>query len=87
MRKSMNNVIAAAVLVASVAAASVLYAHDPEGSNSHDMMGSGMMNMMGEMSEMMESCNRMMQGMTGDGTAEPNDQWRKETPVAPDQGN
>lgn len=90
MRKSMKTLTAAAALVASVATASALYAHDSESSKAHDgeMMGSGMMgmmNMMEEMSGMMDHCNQMMQGTTGDGTGRPNEQWRKQAPAVPEQ--
>lgn len=92
MRKSMKTLSATAVLIAGIAAASALYAHDSESSKAHDrgMMGSGMMgmmNMMEEMSGMMDRCNQMMQGMADDGTSEPNEQWRKEAPALPDQSN
>jgi hypothetical protein len=54
------------------------------------MMGRGMMGQggtMGQMSSMMESCNRMMQAMTGGGheSARPNEQWRDRSPRQPDQ--
>lgn len=92
MRNTMMSLAAAVALVAGVVTASALYAHDSESSKGHDgdMMGSGMMgmmNMMEEMSGMMDHCNQMMQGMTGDGTGKPNDQWHKEAPAVPDQGN
>jgi hypothetical protein len=88
----MNSLTAAVALAAVVAAASALYAHESEGSKAHDgeMMGSGMMgmmNMMGQMGGMMDHCNQMMQGMTGDGTGKPNEQWRKEAPAVPDQSD
>ena len=40
----------------------------------------GMMNMMGQMSEMMEGCNKMMQSMSHDGSGRPNEQWREKSP-------
>tara|TARA_Y100000588_G_scaffold339411_1_gene382076 strand:- start:297 stop:437 length:141 start_codon:yes stop_codon:yes gene_type:complete len=36
--------------------------------------------MMGQMSEMMEGCNRMMQSMSQEGSERPNEQWREKTP-------
>jgi hypothetical protein len=88
----MKTLVAAAALAASVLTASALYADNSDSSNAHDgaMMGSGMMGMMkmmGEMSGMMDHCNQMMQGTTGDGTGKPNEQWRRQAPAVPDQGN
>ena len=91
MRKSMKIFAVASALVAGVAIAPALYAHDSERSNG-SMMGPGMMdqggmmgmmNMMGQMSQMMDHCNEMMQG-AGDGrSGKPNEQWRKDTPAVP----
>ncbi len=65
MRKSLKALIVASAFVAGIAAAPTLYAHDSQ--DSQDSQGSGMMgggNMMSQMSEMMETCNKMMQDMT-----------------------
>jgi hypothetical protein len=66
---------------AAVAAFSVplaLQAHDSSSGRDgrSQMMGSGMMNRMGQMSDMMDHCNGMMQGAS----ARPNEQWRDGTP-------
>ncbi len=82
MRKSIKALAIASAVIASVAVAPALYAHDSEESGDA-MMGSGMMgmmNMMGQMSEMMEGCNRMMQSMSHDGSGRPNEQWREKSP-------
>ena len=88
MRKSMKIFAVASALVAGVAIAPALYAHDSERSNG-SMMGPGMMdqggmmgmmNMMGQMSQMVEHCNQVM----GDrGSGQPNEQWRSEQRDAP----
>ncbi|MGE0333885.1 MAG: hypothetical protein AB7Q76_01225 [Gammaproteobacteria bacterium] len=85
MRKSMKTLAVASTLIAGLAAAPALYAHDSEESGGSmmgpGMMGqSGMMGMMGQMSEMMENCNKMMQSMNHDGSGTPNEQWRKDAP-------
>ena len=63
MRRSMF-----AVAVA-LSVPSALQAHDdttsPRKEGGSMMGGSGMMNMMGQMGEMMDHCNRMMQGASG----------------------
>lgn len=46
------------------------------------MMGSGMMGIMQQMSGMMEGCSKMMQSVNQSGSAQPNEQWRKDTPQA-----
>lgn len=85
MRKSMKALAIASAVIAGLAVAPALYAHDSEESGD-SMMGSGMMgqggmmNMMGQMSEMMEGCNRMMQSMSHDGSERPNEQWREKSP-------
>ncbi|MCR5857414.1 hypothetical protein [Mesorhizobium sp. J428] len=79
MRKLIKALAIASAVIAGLAAAPALYAHDSEGSDDA-MMGSGMMGMMGQMSEMMEGCNRMMQSMSHDGTGRPNEQWREKSP-------
>lgn len=91
MRNSVKILAAAAALIASAALAPVLYAHDSGSADEHNgsmmgpgMMGEdGMMNMMGQMSQMMDNCNEMMQGAMGDGSGEPNEQWHKDAPAAP----
>lgn len=88
MRKSMKIFAVASALVAGVAIAPALYAHDSERS-SGSMMGpgmmdqGGMMSMMGQMSQMMDHCNEMMQGAGAGGVGKPNEQWRKDAPAAP----
>lgn len=84
MRNSVKTLAAAAALIASAALAPALYAHDSGSSDEHDgsMMGPGMMNMMGQMSQMMDNCSEMMQGTMGDGSGKPNEQWRKDAPTA-----
>ncbi len=75
MRKSLKALFVASAFVAGIAAAPTLYAHDSQASQGStmglgmmgggSMMGGGnMMNMMSQMSEMMETCNKMMQDMT-----------------------
>ncbi len=86
MRKSIKALAIASAIIASLAAAPALYAHDSEESGD-SMMGSGMMgqggmmNMMGRMNEMMETCNKMMQSMSHDGSGQPNEQWREKSPA------
>ena len=89
MRNSMKELLAVCALVASVAMASALYAADSRSSETQNgtKTGSGMMNMMQQMSGMMDHCSQMMQGMTGNGTGKPNEQWRKGAPAAPDEDN
>ena len=87
MRRSMKTLAVTFALVAGLAAAPALYAHDSEGSGGStmgpDMMGQGgMMGMMGQMSEMMENCNKMMQSVNHNGSGKPNEQWRKDAPKA-----
>ena len=85
MRKSMKILAIASTLVASLAAAPALHAHDPEGSGGSmmgpGMMGQGgMMGMMGQMSEMMEACDKMMQSMNHDRSGPPKEQKREHAP-------
>ena len=77
MRKSIKALAITSTVIAGLAAAPALYAHDSEESGGSMM---GMMNMMGQMSEMMEGCNRMMQSMSHDGSGRPNEQWREKSP-------
>ncbi len=92
MPTHLKTLIVAATLVAGLAAASALYAHDSNGSKGSmtgpSMMGDGnmmgMTNMTGQMRQMMENCNKMMQGMVGDHESRmPGDQWRNEDPGLP----
>jgi hypothetical protein len=90
MPRNLKTVVAAAALLGGLLAAPALYAHRTDGSG---MMGGmmqgrqgdmgqggmmeGTMDMMSQMSGMMEHCNEMMQG-TGDhesGAQRPNEQW------------
>jgi len=77
----------AATIVAGLALTSPIFADDNPSSSSN--MGSGMMehggmmDMMKQMSQMMESCNKMMQSTPGSG--KPNEQWRKDMPMQPDK--
>ncbi|MFP6758408.1 MAG: hypothetical protein VCC99_09360 [Alphaproteobacteria bacterium] len=90
MRKSLNFLIATTAIVTGLAFTSALYAGESDGSKmDRDMMGQGgMMNMMGQMGDMMESCGKMMQsGMAGGGAALPNDQWRDQGPAVADENN
>ena len=77
MHKQTKVLLVAAALAASLAAAPALLAND---SRDHGMMrrggmmsNGGVMGMMGSMMRMMERCSQMM----GDGSRQPNDQWRK----------
>ncbi len=75
MRRSMFATGAAAITAAALSLPSALQAHDdttsPRKERDAMMGGSGM-------SEMMDHCNRMMQGTSG----KPNEQWRQGTPPA-----
>ena len=65
MRKNLNTVIMASALAVALLSGTALYAHQSDGSQG-SMMGPGMMrqgDMMGQMSQMMATCNQMMQGM------------------------
>lgn len=87
MRKSTIVLTFASVFLAGVVAVPALYARDDHGSsgsmggmmgdgNRDDMMG--MMGMMRQMSQMMDHCNGMM------GDSRPNEQWRKNAPLKPE---
>lgn len=76
MRSSTKILAAAALLVAGLAAAPSLYAHEADRSGG-SMMGASMM---GEMSAMMAGCNEMMQSMRLGGSGSPNDQWHDGSP-------
>ncbi len=65
MKLNMKTLAVTSALVIGFGAAPLVYAHDTDGSQG-SMMGQGMMGqggMMGQMREMMETCNKMMQGM------------------------
>jgi hypothetical protein len=77
MRNPTYALSAAAALAVALALPAALQAQDatkPRGDGS-SMMGQGMMNMMGQMSQMMDHCNRMMQSARTD-SGKPNEQWR-----------
>ena len=83
MRKHLKTLLVASTLAAGLGAAPALYAHD-----SDDAGGSTMgRDMMGQMSSMMENCNRMMQAMMeGEhDPARPNEQRQERSPQQPDQ--
>src|SRR3546814_20768105 len=65
MRNPMKILAASSLLVAGLAIAPTLYAHESDGSG---MMGQG--GMMGQMSEMMAGCKEMMQSMNRVGRSE-----------------
>ena len=78
MRKSIKALAIASAVIASLAVAPALYAHDSEESGDA-MMGSGMvgmMNMMGQMSQMIATWNQMVQAMIP---------HRREEPLNPGQ--
>jgi len=76
MRRPITALAVASAGVAGLAAAPTLYAHDSDGSGG-SMMGPGMM---GQMSAMLESCNRMMPSMNHSGSGKPNEQWGQDAP-------
>lgn len=83
MRKSVFAAGVAAAMAAALSMPSTLQAHDtssPRGERG-SMMGPGMMNGKGQMSQMMDHCAQMMQGAS----SRPNEQWRESTPPAGDQ--
>lgn len=92
MLDHLKPVAAAAVLIAGLAVAPILYANDAK-TPEHDQstMGQamkghgGMMNMMGQKNQMMDHCAEMMQGAMGDSADRPNEQWRKQAPKAPEK--
>jgi hypothetical protein len=78
----------AATTVAGFALTSPIFAADDNpspGSNmgSGMMEHGGMMDMMKQMSQMMESCNKMMQSTPDSG--KPNEQWRRDMPMQPEK--
>ena len=85
MNIQLKALVVAGALIIGLAAAPSIYAHESQGSQG-SMMGSGMvgggnmMGMMGRMKEMMETCNKMMQGMMKNHDAQ------KPTGPSPGQG-
>lgn len=67
MRTQLKTLAAAAALVAGLAVAPAVYAHQSQGPRGSMMGGGGMM---GQMNEMMGTCNKMMQGMMKDHDSE-----------------
>ncbi len=63
MRTQLKTLAVAATLVAGFAAAPAVYAHQSQGSQGSMMGGGNMMGMMGQMNEMIGTCNKIMQGM------------------------
>lgn len=95
MRPNLKSLVAASALVAGLVAAPALYAQDEPAASQPPMMGQGMMGqggmmqggqggmmtMMGQMSEMMSTCNEMMKGMMANrGSQRPNEQWQDREP-------
>ena len=96
MSRNLKTVVAASALIGGLLAAPALYAHGTGGGGmmggmmqgpQGDMTGQGgMMNMMSQMSGMMEDCSEMMQGMGG--AERPNEHWRDRQPEQPQpEGN
>lgn len=75
MRRSIKTLAVTSAVIGGLVAAPALYASKGAGGS---MMGPGML---GQMSEMMEGCNKMMQSMNRDGTGRPNDRWREDAPA------
>jgi hypothetical protein len=98
MRKNLKSLLAASTLLSGLVAAPVLYAQDEPATSQPPMTGQGMMgqggmmqggqgmmNMMGQMSEMMETCNEMMKGMMANrGSQRPNEQLQDREPGQPE---
>ena len=83
MRRSMFAIGVAAAMAMALSMPLTLQAHDtssPRGEG-RSMMGAGMMNGKGQMSQMMDHCMQMMQGAS----SRPNEQWREGAPPAGDQ--
>src|SRR3546814_7717624 len=92
MRNNPKSLLAASALVAGLVAAPALYAQDGPAASQPPMTGQGMMgqgnmmqgdqgmmNMMGQMREMMATCNEMMQGMMAKRESErPNGQLQED---------
>lgn len=98
MRKNLKSLLATSTLLAGLVAAPALYAQDEPATSQSPMTGQGMMgqggmmqggqgmmNMMGQMSEMMETCNEMMKGMMANrGSQRPNEQLQDREPGQPE---
>lgn len=82
MSSSLKFLGLAATIVAGLALTSPIFAADDNPSPGSNM-GSGMMDMMKQMSQMMESCNKMMQSTPDSG--KPDEQWRKDMPMQPEK--
>src|SRR3546814_19591823 len=85
MRKSTKSLAAAGLLVAGLAAAPALYAHESGGAGG-SMMGQGKMGkmgVMGAMTEMMAGCSEMMQSLRQAGSGATTHPWRREPPRQP----
>lgn len=83
MRNSIKALAVTSAVIAGLAVTPALYAHDSKESESGGpMMGQG--GMMGQMSEMIENCNKMMQSMNRGGSGQPNEQWREDAPDTED---
>ena len=83
MRRSVFAVGIATAMAVALSMPLTLQAHDtskPRGEGG-SMMGPGMMNGKGQMSQMMDHCMQMMQGAS----SRPNEQWRESTPPAGEQ--
>ena len=78
MRKPLQATAFASAFAAALLAVSTLYAQTAQDKGG-PMMGRG--GMMGGMGQMMDHCSQMM----GGGSTRPNEQWRKETPKAPEK--
>ena len=95
MRNPIRSLAFASTVAASLAAASVLYAHETQGSGgsatgSGMMDQGGMMGMMGQMTNMMENCNKMMQSMDHHGSGKSGEGMHKGAPgtgSSPDKKN
>ncbi|UXN58444.1 hypothetical protein [Phyllobacterium zundukense] len=88
MYSSLKFLGVAATIVTGLALTSPIFAADakpsPDSSMGSGMMEhGGMMDMMKQMSQMMESCNKMMQSTPDSG--KPNEQWRKDRPMQPEK--
>ena len=90
MRKFLTTLLVATAVIVGVAIVPRLYAQEAQ-APSRSMMGHGMMGgrgmmggmNMGQMSQMMDHCSRMMGRSHGSGR--PNEQWRQQTPKTPEK--
>lgn len=92
MRNSMRCLGLALALTFSVVGVSPILAADasetPGSAMGQDMMkNGGMMNMMQQMTQMMDSCNKMMQSKSdaAPDTRKPNEQWQKNAAPHPEK--